>query len=112
MAKKIKNNENIEIWGDGKTIRSWLHINDAISGIIQILVYPNKNIFFNLGSYEKLTLNRIFKIIKSKYINSKSKIKYKMSINSGPKIGIQIQMKMKKIGWTQKVKLKQGIYFI
>ena len=30
--KKIKNNENIEIWGDGKTIRSWLHINDAISG--------------------------------------------------------------------------------
>ena len=110
--KKIKNNHNIEIWGDGKTIRSWLHINDAISGIIQILVYPNKNIFFNLGSYEKLTLNRIFKIIKSKYVNSKSKIKYKMSINSGPKNRYTNSDEMKKIGWTQKVKLKEGIYFI
>ncbi|WP_435163247.1 NAD-dependent epimerase/dehydratase family protein [Candidatus Pelagibacter bacterium nBUS_25] len=111
-GKKIKNNQKVKIWGDGKTIRSWIHISDVISGIIKILINKNKNIFYNLGSNEKLSLNTIFKTIKKRYPKSKSKkILYK-EISSGPKNRFTNSENLKKIGWKQKIKLKEGIKLI
>tara|TARA_Y100000768_G_scaffold111670_1_gene82261 strand:- start:5786 stop:6703 length:918 start_codon:yes stop_codon:yes gene_type:complete len=108
----IKKNKKIFVWGKGETIRSWLHINDVISGIIKMIIHRKKNIFYNLGSNEKLSLNKTFTIIKKKFPGSKSCIVYNAKINSGPKIRYTNSNNLKKIGWKQKIKLNEGINLI
>lgn len=110
--KKIQKNENVSIWGDGNTQRSWLHIDDVINGIKKMLIIKHNKIFFNLGSSEKLSLTKTFHLIKNKYPKSKSKIVFNKSILTGPKKRFTNCKNLKKIGWNQKIKLNQGINLI
>ena len=51
----LLNGKNIEIYGDGKNIRHWLHVDDTVNGILHLF---NKNInsgVYNIGSNEYLT---------------------------------------------------------
>lgn len=109
---ETKKNKEIFIWGNGNTIRSWLHIDDVINGIIKMMVCRKKDIFYNLGSNEKLSLNKIFRIIKNKFLNSKSYISYSKKTNSGPQKRFTNSNNLKKIGWNQKINLKEGINLI
>ena len=46
---------NIEIYGEGKNIRHWLHVEDTCRGILHILNSNMKNEVLNIGSGEYLT---------------------------------------------------------
>ena len=49
------NGNNIEIYGEGKNVRHWLHVEDTCRGILHILESKNKNEVYNIGSGEYLT---------------------------------------------------------
>lgn len=57
------NEKPIFIYGDGKIIRDYLYIDDAIKGIINIINYKGEYKLFNLGSGIKTSLNDILNII-------------------------------------------------
>tara|TARA_B110000027_G_scaffold132786_1_gene159687 strand:+ start:9446 stop:10363 length:918 start_codon:yes stop_codon:yes gene_type:complete len=109
---EVRKNKNISIWGDGKTIRSWLHIDDTIRGIIKMIIYKKNDVFYNLGSSEKLSLYKIFCLIKSKFKHSKSSIIYSKILATGPKKRFTNSHNLKKIGWVQKIKLNKGLTII
>ncbi len=44
--------KNIEIYGEGKNIRHWLHVEDTCSAIFKVLVGSFENEIFNIGSGE------------------------------------------------------------
>ena len=46
----LLNNQNIEIYGDGKNIRHWLHVSDTSSAILKIIEQVNEPDVFNVGS--------------------------------------------------------------
>jgi len=46
----LLNNQNIEIYGDGKNIRHWLHVNDTSSAVLKIMENVNEPEIFNIGS--------------------------------------------------------------
>jgi nucleoside-diphosphate-sugar epimerase len=107
--RNIKKNLNISIWDEGKTIRSWLHIDDVISGIVKMTTNESKNVVYNLGSSEKTTLNKIYEIIKNKYPNSKSLAVYNKNFQSGPKERFTSCKNLKMLNWKQKIKLNKGL---
>ena len=109
---KIKKNFNINIWGNGKTIRSWLHINDAIDGIVKMTTNKSKSVIYNLGSNEKTSLNQVYKIIKKKYPNSKTLVIYNKNFESGPKKRFTDCKNLKKLNWKQKINLNKGLALI
>lgn len=45
-------NNNIEIYGDGKNIRHWVHVEDTCSAIFKIMSGSYENEIFNIGSGE------------------------------------------------------------
>jgi len=77
FADLITKNKKIEIYGSGNQIRSYCHVNDAVSALIKVIKKGKKNTTYNIGNnieptnlknlvrfFEKLTKKKI----KKKYI--------------------------------------------
>ena len=45
-------NNNIEIYGEGKNIRHWVHVEDTCSAIFKVMSGSYENEIFNIGSGE------------------------------------------------------------
>ena len=60
--KIIVNNDEIEIWGDGKQKRSFLYIDDCVEGIIR-LMDSDYTLPLNIGSEEMVSINQMIDII-------------------------------------------------
>lgn len=57
MVSRVEDREPIPVYGDGKQIREWMNVDMNVSYIYQLMVRPEKNEVFNIGSGE-LTENR------------------------------------------------------
>lgn len=62
---KIINELPITIYGDGNSIRDYIHIRDAVNGILKIAKYEGNYKVFNLGSGHGTSINEIINIISS-----------------------------------------------
>ena len=71
---KIMENEEITVWGDGKQTRSFMYIDDCVTGILKVFSSKfSKPI--NLGSSEQVSINHMIKLIeKISNIKTKKKI--------------------------------------
>ena len=50
FANAIKTGNSIKVYGDGKQIRSYCHVNDAVNGIVNILQKGQDNTIYNVGN--------------------------------------------------------------
>jgi UDP-glucuronate decarboxylase len=70
----IKNKKNINIYGSGSQIRSFCHVNDAVNGIMKIMLKGKNNEIYNIGNnIEPITIQNLAKKI-IKFSKTKTKI--------------------------------------
>jgi len=109
LSRKVaeaKNGGAIEVWGDGKAIRSYIYIDDMINGI-RLLMKSGLNGPVNISSGEYVTIDELVstiagvagKTINTKYID-------------GP-VGVESRnfsiARIKSLGWEPKYSLNDGI---
>jgi len=105
---EVKNNGEIEVWGDGKQTRSFLYIDECLEGIRKLM---DNSIFkgpVNIGSEEMVTINKLVEII-TKISNKSIKIKH----ISGP-LGVRgrnsdNKLIKEKLGWAPSQPLHDGL---
>jgi len=117
MIKKIQHSSyDIEILGDGKQSKSYLHVDDCITGIFTILE-NNESLLstYNLGSETKITVNEIVDIILEEYTLKDIKKKFTGGIEEGrgwkgdvKTMLLDIQ-KLKKLGWSPTLNSKEAV---
>ena len=73
---KALRDEKIEVYGDGSVIRDFIYIDDAISGIENIVNKESSYRIFNFGSGYGTSINELLDII-SRVLNKELKIVYK-----------------------------------
>lgn len=105
-----KDNEPIEIWGDGKQTRSFLFIDDCIDGIL-MLTRSTKIGPYNIGSEEMISISDLVNLI-LKFSNKSRKI---VSVE-GP-VGVRGRNSVNDsivsdIGWNSKISLDKGILIL
>jgi UDP-glucose 4-epimerase len=65
---KAKNNDNITLFGKGELRRTFTHVEDICSAIIETLKTPSsKNNVFNIGSNDNLSLFEVAKLFATKF---------------------------------------------
>ncbi|MCK4905557.1 GDP-mannose 4,6-dehydratase [bacterium] len=68
--------EPITVYGDGKQLRSFIHIEDTVNGLISLMENENTNgEIFNLGSPHPVNISQLAEMVKQ-FTQSKSQIKY------------------------------------
>lgn len=111
ICRKIaeaKDGGEIEIWGDGQQIRSYLYIDDCIDGILAVMRSDHK-VPFNVGSERGVTITDLANIVR--WISGKS-LTYKYV--DGPK-GVNRRVSnngriRSLLGWEPKVLLEDGLH--
>lgn len=105
---KVLSNTEVEIWGDGKVVRDFIHINDLITGIISLSPSDIPAGIYNIGHGQGHSLNQVINHLKE--LNTAPNIKYLDSRGIDVPISILDIHHIKNVtGWEPKIPLKKGI---
>ena len=105
------------MWGSGRPIREFLHVDDLANAIFIVLKTEKKKInkifkgklpIINIGSEESLTIKKLTLLIK-KIINYKGKIFFNKNYPDGTINKNLDSTIIKKLKWKAKIKLAEGL---
>ena len=108
LAAKQSNNLEMEVWGDGEQTRSFMYIDDCLTGMSK-LMDSQYTLPLNLGSSELVTINQLVDIVEGI-----AKIKVKRNYNLNAPQGVRgrnsdNKLIQEKLGWQPSIGLKEGL---
>ncbi len=107
--QKIKNNEPIEIWGDGEVVRDYIYVKDIAKAIANSLNYKGKEHIFNLGSGRGYSLNEILAICQ-KISKKDSSVHYLEGRSFDvPANILSIERVQQELNWQPSTSIEEGI---
>ena len=106
--KKLRNKEKFLIYGSGKEVRSFIHIDDFVHGFDRILKKGKNQEIYNIGTNEKITISKLAKLI-AKVLGKNIKFKKTKILKGSPSIRCPDIKKIKKLGFKHNISLKNGI---
>ena len=102
-------NEPLDIWGDGSTIRDFLHISDLVSALLAACRYQGRETIFNIGSGAGLSLSDLVSCIENE-------IGYSLEVRYQPRRTFDVPTNVLCIsrarecfGWTPAVSVPDGL---
>ena len=108
IAAKLSGRPEIEIWGDGKQSRSFMYIDDCLTGTRRIMD-SEVDRPLNLGSDQLVTINQLVDIVES-IAGVNLKRKYKLDAPKGVRGRNSDNTLIKKeLGWAPSIRLAEGL---
>jgi GDP-L-fucose synthase len=114
---KVNNSPEVTIWGDGRAMREFLFVDDMAQASIFVLEL-DKKIYnsitrsilsqINIGTGLDISILELAQTIKN-VIGYKGNIKFDSSKPNGTLRKVTDPSKLKKIGWTYKIGLSEGL---
>ena len=105
---KIKKQKSLELWGNGKTKRELIFVDDLADAIVYFLDKKMSKNLINIGSGIEKNINQYAKLV-SEIIGVKLKIKYKNKSLIGTPRKLLDSSLARKNGWKSKTNLKKDI---
>lgn len=105
---KVNNVNNIFIWGDGKSLREVMYVDDLAEAVIFFLKKKTKQYLINVGSGIEMSIEEYAKFI-SLQIYKQVIINYDKSKPNGTPRKIIDSSIAENYGWKAKTSLKKGI---
>lgn len=112
---KILNKKHIQIWGSGKPMREFLHVDDLSEAVLFVLkninakdLKKNNVSHLNIGSGDELTIKNLAHTIK-KIVSYEGDIVFDHSKPDGTPRKLLDSSLIQKIGWKAKISLEQGL---
>jgi dTDP-glucose 4,6-dehydratase len=113
---KITRNEAIPIYGDGKNVREWIHVNDHCEALVKIAMKGKVGENYNIGSGIKMQnieiMRKIISIFKEININQKNNINF-LFVKDRPghdfRYSLDSSELKKKLKWKCKINLTKGL---
>lgn len=106
---KVINNEEIEIWGDGSTIRDYVYVADVARALLQAANKNSEQRIFNIGSGIGYDLNEILSLIEQ-IAGKKARRHYVAGRLLDVPINIlDIGTARELLDWTPSYKLHEGL---
>ena len=99
---------DVEVWGSGDASRDFLYVTDAVEGLLLLAEKYDRPEPVNLGSGEEIRIGVLVKLI-SDLTGFCGKIRWDRTKPDGQPRRVLRIWKAKELGWSPKVKLKEGL---
>ena len=110
-CRKVAETEDggqVEVWGDGKQTRSFMHVDDCVEGLVR-LMESNHAEPINLGRDEMVSINELFGIVASvagKSIQLRHNLLKPQGVRGRNSDNTRLQ---EVLSWTPQIDLKTGL---
>ena len=105
----------IKLWGTGKPLREFLHVDDLASACVFLMNELNAEDLshdnvshFNVGSGQEIEIKELAQLIK-KIIRYKGKLEFDVSRLDGTPRKLLDSTRLNSLGWSRKISLKDGL---
>jgi GDP-L-fucose synthase len=105
---KIENRSFVELWGTGKPLREFLHVDDMADACVYLMETYSENQFINIGTGLEISIYELAKLI-SKIVGYEGEIRWDTSKPDGTPRKLLDVSRLKKLGWNYKISLEDGI---
>ena len=105
---KENHNADVVLWGSGKPLREFLHVDDLANAVVFCLENLLKESLYNVGSGYEISIKELALLIK-KIVGYNGEIRWDNSKPDGTPRKLLDSCKMNDLGWKAKIDLKKGI---
>ena len=105
---KLEGKESVTCWGDGSPLREFLYVDDLANLCVFLMNHYSGNETVNAGTGKELTIKELTELV-SKVVGYNGKIEWDTTKPNGTPRKLLDVSKAKKLGWTYKTELEDGI---
>ena len=105
---KIDGNSPVELWGTGKALREFLHVDDLANAVVMSIENNLKEHLYNVGFGSDISIKKLAELIQKK-IGHNGSILWDHTKPDGTPKKLMDSSKFMSLGWTPKIKLEKGI---
>jgi GDP-L-fucose synthase len=105
---KMKNTEEVVLWGTGTPTREFMHSDDVGDACVFLMNEYNSNEIINVGVSSSISIRELAVIVKE-IVGYKGWIKFDTTKPDGQPFRQMDSTKIHKMGWKHKVSLEEGI---
>lgn len=105
---KENNLNEVVIWGTGTPLREFLYVDDLADACVYLMNIYSGNETVNLGTGKELSIKDLAELVK-KVVGFKGNITFDTTKPDGTPRKLLDVSKLKKLGWTYKTELEDGI---
>ena len=108
IEAKVQNSPSVEIWGSGKPLREFLHVDDLAEGCLFLMEKYSDLEFVNVGSGVELTIAELAKLIGT-LVGYHGQLTFNTSRPDGTPRKLMDVSKLASMGWNYSITLEQGL---
>ncbi|TZE83078.1 GDP-L-fucose synthase [Calorimonas adulescens] len=105
---KVNNLPYVEVWGTGKPLREFLHVDDMADACIYLMKNYDGEEHVNIGTGEEKSVEELAHLIKN-IVGYKGEIRFNPEKPDGTPRKLLDVSKLHSLGWIHKIKLEDGI---
>ena len=105
---KLEGKESVTCWGDGSPLREFLYVDDLANLCVFLMNHYSGNETVNAGTGKELTIKELTELV-AKVVGYTGKIEWDTTKPNGTPRKLLDVSKAKKLGWTYKTELEDGI---
>lgn len=105
---KENNDESVEIWGSGKPLREFLHVDDLAEACLFLMKNYNEAGHVNVGSGSEIAIKDLALMIKD-IVGYEGELKLDASKPDGTPRKLMDNSKINSLGWSPKISLEEGV---
>lgn len=105
---KINDKPYVEIWGTGKPLREFLHVDDMADACVYLMETYDGEEHVNIGTGRELTIRELAEMIKE-VVGFKGELKFNSDKPDGTPRKLLDVSKLEGLGWKYNIELKDGI---
>lgn len=103
-------NKKVPLYGDGRNVRDWLHVDDHCDGIHKVLFKGHPGEIYNIGGGEELTNIELTKSILSRMNKEEKEIVYvEDRLGHDARYSLDISKISNELAYKPKIKFEDGI---
>jgi GDP-L-fucose synthase len=105
---KLSGAPTVTVWGSGKPLREFLHVDDLASACLLLLDKYDDDVAVNVGSGKEISISELAKLI-SEVIGYRGEIEFDSSKPDGTPRKLLENSRLAALGWAPEVSLREGI---
>jgi len=105
---KLSGAASFELWGSGKPLREFLHVDDLADALIHILQHYSGPIPLNVGTGEEISIHDLARTI-AEVVGFKGTLSFDATKPDGSPRKLLDDRRMKALGWKASIGLKDGL---